>query len=216
MRLNTVGIGRHGWRLAILATAFTVHSAWADVGPYVGIEGGWTHPLNTPAKYNDGFVEGATLGYALPGHLRPEFEVDYRRNNVHGEDAATSNISMMGNLWYDFETPSNYFYFGAGIGENHLKSTLGQASDTADAFAYQFGIGAGYKLSHQLLIGVDYRYLATATRSTFTFGALQVKGHLHSQAVMIGLRYNFGGYWDPLAPERSERAVRVVPLSSGD
>lgn len=201
--------------------------ASAAVGPYVGIEGGASLDIDTnvytggnkqTVKFHNGLVGGATVGYALPGHLRPELEINYRRNTIKNGGGAFSAIAMMGNLWYDYDTRSSYFYLGAGIGDAHLKLSLSQphASDSDDGFAYQFGAGAGYFINPHLAVGVDYRYLQTAARGSFDFGSAGTKARFRSQTVMLGLRYNFGEIWNPLAPRQAQTAPHVVPLSGSD
>lgn len=243
---------------AILLLAVGVSSsALAEVGPYVGIEGGWTHNVSTSMEstttftpnglgqqpsttssrhktmFHQGFIEGATFGYALPGHLRPELEFDYRRNTVKGEDAAISAYTMMGNVWYDFEQNNSYFYLGAGIGDAHVRLSdyAIDRHDTDDLFAYQFGVGAGFLINKCWAVGVDYRYLNTVSDGRFVFGnygatdpssgssgtaRTQVRSGFRGQSVMLGVRYNFGSLWDPLNPYREERPVQVVPLDSGN
>ncbi len=211
---------------ASLSLALIFSSAvFADVGPYVGIEAGLgtrlgeNINLNSPqgkAKFHDGFVEGLTVGYALPGHLRPELELDYRRNTLKQQDAAQSAFTAMGNFWYDFEEHASYFYLGGGVGLAHVKFTVRQQDGSDNLFAYQLGVGAGYLLSHQLAIGVDYRYLSTPMHGDFDIGNSTLHSHFRAQAIMLGLRYNFGVFWDPLNPYSQQRPVRVVPLDSGN
>ena len=239
---------------ALCVWAVSTAPAFAEVGPYIGVESGLSIDLdvnpnsrttftasnsNTSStteslsreRFNDGMMNGLTFGYALPGHLRPELEVAYRRNNVQGADQALSALTAMGNLWYDFEARTSYFYLGGGIGDAHLKLSDGPfGGATNDVFAYQFGTGAGYFITPQISIGVDYRYLATSSRASFDYGPFAavnssgqsgtVRAHsdarFRSQSIMLGLRYNFGSVWDPLNPYRQERSVQVVPVDSGN
>ncbi|HEU0196399.1 MAG TPA: outer membrane beta-barrel protein, partial [Nevskiaceae bacterium] len=171
-------------RLGVGAVALcAVLPALAEVGPYVGLEAGFSINPRMPltqsstlttttssgsitssgtahgdVDMSNGAVGGATFGYALPGHLRPELEVNYRRNTAKDTGTGVSAIAVMGNVWYDFEQNHSYFYMGGGIGDLHLHMTVDDHGDTSDAFGGQLGAGAGFFITPQLSVGVDYRY----------------------------------------------------------
>src|SRR5262249_54036613 len=76
-----------------------------------------------------GFCPGYTLsgsvGFGFETQLRPEFEINYRRNNVDktsgpGSSGHTGNfneLGFMGNLFYDFDTHTGLTpYIGVGLG----------------------------------------------------------------------------------------------------
>lgn len=238
---------RRPLQVAVLtaATTFALPAA-AEIGPYLGVEAGWSANLDqaldarvsqagstlatgsTRVVFHNAFVGGATAGYALPGHLRPELEVNYRRHAFHGGRGAVGAIAVMGNVWYDFEERGSYFYFGGGLGDLHLKLSgnftgVGSDSDTDDVLGYQFGGGAGFFVTPQLSVGLDYRYTVGAQKADYAFGPyaanngpvqLKIRSRYRSQAVLLGIRYNFGRIWNPLNVTESQRPVRVVPLES--
>jgi OOP family OmpA-OmpF porin len=101
-------------------------------------------------KFKDGYAFGLTTGYAMPNGLRPELEVDYRRNTLDSLDLNVSNVdyastdvggheaayTVMGNLWYDVKSQDGLFsfvhpYIGGGVG--WARVGLQDISATTDA-----------------------------------------------------------------------------------
>lgn len=235
--------------IGVVALVATLPAA-AEIGPYVGLEAGWsanpdapftetvnqatTQPPSTlkttvhgSARFSSGMVGGATFGYALPGHLRPELEVNYRRNSVSETGVGFSAIAIMGNLWYDFEQNHTYFYVGGGLGDLHLHFSHEDHGDSTDAFGGQVGAGAGFFLTPQLSIGINYRYAMAFAHSDFKLGptsvqradgsiitsSLRERIRYRSQTVMLGFRYSFGGFWNPAGVgARPPLPPRVVPV----
>jgi outer membrane protein OmpA-like peptidoglycan-associated protein len=119
-------------------------AAYAGNGWYVGLEGGF-NTLNPQdfriygsypqpgtvagnVKSKDGYLAGFITGYAFQFGLRPELELDWRRNDyrsmtlidgspadyIHGYE---NTDTAMGNLWFDFfKSRSFHPYLGGGVG----------------------------------------------------------------------------------------------------
>lgn len=210
--------------------------AAAETGPYIGLEVGQSLNPGSPIEesvngvsasgmldYGNGLMGGMTFGYALPGHLRPELEVTYRRNSVNSVGVSTPNVTVgdvngavsavnaMGNLWFDFESRGAYFYFGGGVGILHLHATTDAFSDTTDTFGGQLGVGIGVFLTPQFSMGIDYRYLSGFSHSDFYDNGRHLRTLYRSQAIMLGFRYSFGRVWNPL-DSGPPAPVRVVPV----
>lgn len=200
--------------------------AVAEIGPYLGVEAGASiNPkaavrvtsggtLATDAfSFRSGLVGGAVAGYALPGHLRPELEVNYRRNNVKNTGLGVSAITIMGNAWYDFEANRSYFYLGGGIGDLHLRLSGGGTGATDDVFGGQLGTGAGFFATPELSLGIDYRYAMGFSRASYTNATQRIQLRYRSQTVMLGIRYSFGDVWRPFMMDApAPEPVHVVPL----
>ena len=147
--------------------------AQAGNGPYIGVEGGanWQAPQNfdfgggvdATAKFKHpfdaGYIGGLTFGYGTAIGLRPELELDYRRNDIKSFAGASISgyenaYTAMGNLWYDIKTPTGFFsvvhpYFGGGVGGARfaVRNTPGN-NDFSTKFAYQGGAGLGFDNNH--------------------------------------------------------------------
>ena len=225
--------------------------ASAGEGLYLGLEGGANFGL--PQKYNiygynglfnvpdgtyvstttlkTGWIGGLVGGYSFANGLRPELEIDYRRNDYkhqqlrNGTDASNvggfvNTDTAMGNIWFDFFKSSwIHPYIGGGIGaariairhptfnNNNLRSWF----DTA--FAYQGGAGVNVDLSRHISLSLDYRYIQTE-KGEFNLLNDQpntmIKTNYRAHSAMLGLKYSFGGEdAPPVAPP--EPPVAVVP-----
>ena len=129
--------------LGLAAFAATPGIAFADDGPYIGVEAGAN--FHRPQGYvqggnnvetlhfDTGWVGGLVAGYAFPIGLRPELELNYRTNALreglsgggvgHDQDANGYQAAegVFANLWYDVKMPSGIFstvhpYIGGGVG----------------------------------------------------------------------------------------------------
>ncbi len=218
--------------------ACAVPSAQADDGWYTGLEGGvnWmvpsearahsllTSPLGGTTEQSfqfdhyPGWVGGLTTGYAFPNGLRPELELDYRRNDfsrlVVGGLAPDANGDVatetaIANLWYDFKSDHGMFrvvhpYIGAGGGvarvNLHNLAPAGGAviaDDHDTVLAYQGGAGIGFDLAPRLTMSLDYRYVGTE-RGNYgaAAGAIPpgdtstpISAGYNTSSMMLGLRY---------------------------
>lgn len=211
---------RHcGWGLALaLATVILMvaRPAAAETGPYIGAQIGLSTLSNSPGEgFDSGYVGGGSFGYALPGHLRPELAVNYAHNGVKGASDASANlITVMANVWYDFEYSHTYMYFGAGAGYIHAHASgsasrfsVGGGSANESTGGGQVGFGAGFFLTPAVSMGIDYRYVIP-----FNQGKIEAR----AQSLMVALRISFGSHWNPLDNNAHARPVRVVPVQGGD
>ena len=205
-------------RASLLACAPLV--AQAGDGPYIGVEDGlnWESPQDyrndgsviDRLHFNRGWAAGLIGGYSFANGLRPELELDYRRNNLNHDEFAPAGgndnaDSVLANLWYDFKAPSGLFsvvhpYLGGGAGavrSYYHDATLdgaGIASDYATEFGYQAGAGVGFDVTPRLTLSVDYRHL-WINRGSFhdTFTApLDVEQRYLGNTALLSMRYSFG------------------------
>ncbi|GAC1629867.1 MAG: hypothetical protein NVS9B10_21650 [Nevskia sp.] len=164
-------------------------------------------------RFDAGFVGGLTLGYATKFGLRPELELDYRRNdirkfvtplgsttNTKGFDNAYTGFT---NLWYDFKQPTGLFsiihpYIGGGVGIARVGirhfdgGGVLPINDFKAVFAYQGGAGVGFKLTDNLSSSIDLRYVET-DRGNFNSRGSEVRARYRASSAMLGIKYSFGG-----------------------
>jgi len=211
---------------AVCASLAVPLLAHAGDGPYVGVEGGanWQSPqnfdsnsvlLNGDAKFKHpfdaGYIGGLTFGYGTSIGLRPELELDYRRNDVKsfngfGASGFENAFTAMGNLWYDFKRPTGLFsvvhpYLGGGVGGARvaIRGATPQ-NDFSTKFAYQGGAGVGFDVTPNLTLSADWRYLQTAHASYDLGAANDASARYRSQSAMLGVRYSFGAQPTPPPP----------------
>jgi opacity protein-like surface antigen len=140
------------------------------------------------ATADTGFVLGAAVGLHLDNWLngvRTEFEVSYRRNDVHGDWSETSDgtdigpfvghestFAMMVNAWYDIDIGSKLRpYIGGGVGAAvAMNSGVIIDVDGGEGFvderfdnryfgmAWQLGVGGHYEVMPGVDLGLGYRY----------------------------------------------------------
>lgn len=144
--------------------------------------GGDTLTVNTGS--DGGFVVAGAVGFSL-GHVTPglrvEAEVAYRENQVDGFFTAVPNggfgtgtlnydhsaLSVLANVWYDFDLGDVSPYIGGGIGWADVEAD-GNFADAGpavypfsfsdDGFAWQLGAGINFDISPNMKLGVGYRY----------------------------------------------------------
>lgn len=132
-----------------------------------------------------GFIVSGAIGYSLNNvmqGLRAEVEVAYRENQVDGLwfsdnvagvggldsgalDYDHSTVSVMANVWYDFNVGAVTPYVGGGIGwaDTDLDGTYAGGDNTVlafsdNGFAWQLGAGVNFDISPNMKLGVGYRY----------------------------------------------------------
>jgi OmpA-OmpF porin, OOP family len=143
-----------------------------------------------------GFIVGGAVGMSLNQFmqgLRVEAEVGYRQQNVNGVfssaiittvggpttpstsaygllDYDHSTLSVMANVWYDFNVGGVTPYIGGGIGwaqteveGNYLVTGPGAPgavpfSFDDNGFAWQVGAGVNFDIAPNMKLGVGYRY----------------------------------------------------------
>jgi OOP family OmpA-OmpF porin len=193
--------------------------ATAGDGPYLGIEGGvnWESPQNLDIDgtivdrlhFADGWTAGVIAGYATKSGLRPELELDHRRNDVHRDlyDFSVSGSenadSAMANLWYDLKLPEGplhvfHPYLGAGAGalrsdfRNVAIGGIGTSADHDTKFAWQAGAGVGVDVTRNVTVSADYRYLES-NRGSFNVDISPAwQAPYRTQTALLSVRYSFG------------------------
>jgi len=110
-------------------------------------------------------------------------------------------IGFMANGYYDFDMGSNWVPFvmaGVGAAKVTLDGELDatsidgpvinyNASDTV--FAYQAGVGLGYKISSATTLNLSYRFIGTDNLS-FTDAGREVRAENQSHNMMVGITYS--------------------------
>jgi outer membrane protein OmpA-like peptidoglycan-associated protein/outer membrane protein W len=216
--------------------------AYPKQGWYVGLGGGVSFEQDTDAtiggvtnklEFDPGFALSGDIGYGFENQLRPEFEINYRRNTVDkvsGPGAGLRNghistVGFMGNLFYDFDTRSGLTpYIGGGAGGALISGDragfiVGGASiDNQDfQFAYQGIAGLSYEISERLDATADYRYFATLDPNYKTGSGVGVSdGTYATHNFIIGLRYIFGvphHLPEPVTMRTAPRNVQVIPAA---
>lgn len=213
-----------GASLAVFALAMglSVGVAKADQTPgwYVGVLGGVNMMDTVDSTYNDnagtgdeanefdfktGFGGGALVGYDF-GSFRLQGDVIYRRNKgdtefyqgatTDADFASTATVAPMLSVLYDIETGTDFTpYVGAGIGAAHVKFNYDGDSGSTWSVAYQGVAGVNYDITSNLLIGAEYRYLATpgVDFDAMYFDGADTKDFESSNhSLFLGLTYKFG------------------------
>jgi opacity protein-like surface antigen len=182
------------------------------------VDGGLV-PLALPNKvsFAAGSALGGVVGYDFVGP-RIELEGVARQNNgTVSFNSARANIgsgainvsqtSVMANVYYDFMAEQAFTpYVGAGAGVAFVNTTIGgqildlpfDINSTSTQFAYQYMIGAGYKIAPNLRVNLEGRYYATTAPSlqgTVSLGnSLPLAGSYPngSITVLASLQYKLG------------------------
>jgi OOP family OmpA-OmpF porin len=225
MKRNTVRFYAPAAMCLAFAASVPV-AAHADSGWYMGAEGGvnWM-PRQSHATagshefsldYDTGWIGGLTTGYAFENGLRPELELDYRRNSIatlflngmaNPASGRAYTESAFANLWYDIKTNGGFFsvfhpYLGIGGGVarvnfGNLATNAGPVINDHDTvLAYQGGAGLGYDINRRLTLSLDYRFMGTE-KGDYNYsgavngfgGAQPVSVSYTTNSVMLGLRY---------------------------
>jgi OOP family OmpA-OmpF porin len=226
-----------------LAGASLPIMATAAAGPYLGLEAGPNWALGENAHqggvdvgtfhFHTGFSTGLVWGFASPWGIRPEFEFNYRRNDLKdatgfglgttGAGGFNDAYTAMGNLWYDFRMPSGIFsiihpYIGGGLGGArvalHHPSLDGAAlnGDHNYTFAYQGGAGLEYDLTPNVGLSADWRYLQT-NRNGYALGLAGGDTGLRyrAQTAMVGLKIGLWGTPPPPPPPPPPPVAEAAP-----
>ncbi|MBL6750486.1 MAG: OmpA family protein [Nevskia sp.] len=218
--------------------------AAAVEGPYFGIEAGPSWAMGENARQNGagigtlhfgtGYSGGLVWGYALPLGLRPELELNYRRNDLKdatgfglggpvGAGGFNDTYTAMANLWYGFSAPSGLFskvhpYFGGGAGgalvSLHHPSVGGMQFNNAHNYtlAYQGGAGVEFDVAPDVTVSADWRYLQT-NRNGYDLGVAGGDTDLRyrAQTAMIGLKIGLGATTPPPPPPPPQLAEAPPP-----
>jgi outer membrane protein OmpA-like peptidoglycan-associated protein len=159
--------------------AVTASSSLAQLpqGPYVRLEGGWSHPEDLSgsavtgipsgiAKLNEGYIFGLAGGYKIQ-KWRAELDLDYSEYGMRsgtnvfagsarqsGLGGSTSNLSFMLNGYYDLNTGTRFTpYIGFGIGGDYF--SLHQVK-TTQAPVRSIANSSDIVFAYQPIIGVAY------------------------------------------------------------
>jgi len=216
--------------LALLTAIAAASSAHADdmmaspQGLYLGLGVDYSMPRNTQIKGvandlsrdMDNSVGGmGALGWSYGNNWRTEAEIQYRDNDAKPSgDAAVWNGML--NAYYDFTNIGlGRFapYLGAGLGAARVDfGKVPAATSTLDdndwVFAYQGIAGVGYRLTDQLNVFADYRYLASMDGSYKLTNGTSVDAGYNEHQVMLGIRWNF---W---APQKQAQAPAPTPVAA--
>ncbi len=231
---------RLAWFSTTLASSITLvlipTIAAAGEGPYLGVEGGvnWESPQNLHSDgaildrlhFDDGWTAGVIAGYSTPFGLRPEIELDHRRNDVHRDEyglpvsGGENADSALANLWYDFKLPNGpqqrfHPYIGAGAGALRLQNRsvsiggIGTSADSDTKFAWQAGAGLGFDVTPRVTVSVDYRYLESDRGRFNVEFAPSWHEDYRTQTALLSVRYSFGS-----APRPAPAAPEPPPMPS--
>lgn len=217
--ISKMKLGRyqqHAIACSLLGAALICAPAFAqdEDQPATGLYVAGAVGAGRPAAIGDdksGILPTLSAGYAFANGLRPELEISYRYNSKSG--GAEHAASAIGNVWWDVWQDGYYFYAGGGFGATHLSASSNGVNGSDTLPAWQAGLGFGHSITGNLALGVDYRHLATVDKPRYNFQGQSFDGpHYMSNAVLLELRYSFGGSWSSPA-STSEAPVRVVPVS---
>jgi OmpA-OmpF porin, OOP family len=223
---------RHSWPWSVSAVVLISCPLMgrAGDGPYAGIEGGvnWQAPQDQNVgdlvidrlHYKAGWTAGVVGGYSFESGLRPELELDYRRNKFSSDLFGSSGShdhadSALANIWYDFKAPSGLFsvvhpYLGGGAGAVRFNNNTGALLGDDDnshydtEFAYQAGAGIGFDVTPHLTLSLDYRHLWSnrggfpAVLAPALVGPVSLEQRYVANTALLSVRYSFGS--EPAAP----------------
>lgn len=221
--------------LAVAALAF-----FAPVSAQAETPAGWYLGMNTnmsfqtkgdsdvsnvtnSIEYKDGWGISGYSGYAWGNGLRTEGELNYRHSSaddISGVNSGTAgggihNLSLMGNLLYDFDLDARITpYVGAGVGVSRVGAdnlrTINGATldDNRYKLAYQGIAGFSLDLEGNWAFTADYRYFATPNVKFDSNTGARGETENASHNIMMGVRYAFA---EPSAPA-PEPAPIATPM----
>ncbi len=167
--------------LGLAFLAFAAPSSFAQSGipngPYLRIEGGWSHPANMDgnapgqlvgsADRHEGFIAGGAAGYTF-GPWRAELDLDYSQNGMKSGSNAladggtadlrgnSSNFSFMVNGYYDIATGTRWTpYIGFGIGGTDF--SFDDVSTTSKTPNAAISNSSNVVFAYQPIVGLQYR-----------------------------------------------------------
>ena len=146
--------------------------------------------------------EPGSLAVLLPPNLRQDPAALDALKGTHPADGDLSSVSLMVDLYYDFDLGSRWKpYVGAGIGLSRISmtgysSTGQQTTDDDDTvFAYRVGGGLGYKFGgatdRPIIISLDFRHYATAD-PTFKGSVTGTPFDTEVGGYYVGVGFRFG------------------------
>jgi OmpA-OmpF porin, OOP family len=190
---------------------------------------------DTRGRFDDSYVGLGTAGYNFGNGFRTELEGGYRRNDVdHVRGAAPGSsggalgmYTVMVNGLYDFDVtrygvPSFGLvpHVGVGVGWaqprfDHASSFNGNSLSGKDnLFAYQGIVGVDYAVVPHVKMTLDYHYLGTDNGDfhvTPGNGSSSARTSITDQAVLLGVRYEFGEPPPAPMPAAAPPVTRPAP-----
>ena len=178
--------------------------------------------FNVDAEYDNGFVGLFGVGRQVRQNIRTELELGYRGNDIdqigglNGAGDVTA-WSFFANVLFDIPLGAAIKpYLGLGVGGLRLNAdgvtpVAGTIVDDSDlAFGLQGIAGLEYALTDRLNVNLSYRYLLATSADYKNSLGRNVDADYHAHAIMIGLRYSFGGP-ERMAQRMPEPAPRPAP-----
>ena len=177
------------------------------------------------AEFGGSYVGLGTIGWNFGNGFRAEVEGGYRRSDVTSKATGTAPgaasgalgmYTVMVNGLYDFDlaqygvqTYGVVPHLGVGVGWAGARFDHAGYQDRFDLsgqeslFAYQGIAGFDYKIAPQVKLSLDYKYLGT-DRGDFHLAqglvGTRASASIQDQAVLLGVRYEFGEPPPPPAP----------------
>jgi opacity protein-like surface antigen len=202
------------WRLP---ESFNLNSGWyvrGDVGYNWGrLDSATSAPGHVSPVDNDlgdSFVGGLGAGFKSRW-LRTDLTVDYSspakyRGTIATPDDVTAKISAVTALFNAYLDLGTWYhatpYIGGGVGTAYVTANdyvsavsppfSGDTSHSQWNFAWALMAGVGYRLSHNLMLDVGYRYVdfGDAKPKADANGAMTFKD-VAAHEVRVGLRWSF-------------------------
>lgn len=180
---------------------------------YIGLSAGLLMPNNSKmtdrngttadASYSNGFTLSGYAGHAFGNGLRVEGEVSYDMTQLDKfkvlglENKINSDlwsIGLIANGYLDLPVSKSFILYAvAGLGFKNINISSGTVSgaklwnqDSAIAFAYQLGVGSGFRINENIILDLSYRYLDTSS-----FKIDQITTDFSSHKILLGIRYLF-------------------------
>jgi OmpA-OmpF porin, OOP family len=176
------------------------------------------------SQFDGSYIGLGTVGWNFGNGLRAEIEGGYRRSDIDGvrgdgpgvAGGALGITTVMVNGLYDFDlgrygiaTYGFVPHLGVGVGWadarfDHAGPYNGETlSGHNDLFAYQGIAGVDYRLAPQVKLSLDYKYLGTENADYNVSPGLTggvARTSIQDQAVLLGIRYEFGSAPPPPQP----------------
>ncbi|MEM8686571.1 MAG: outer membrane beta-barrel protein [Pseudomonadota bacterium] len=180
-------------------------------------------PYTSTKKHKDGFIVGLAAGTCVfTDSVRGELEFAF--NNLPGRSINNTNpvfgafggglngsfdsYTILGNLWYDFYTNTDFTPFiGGGVGVGVVDSSLrvtggipGVFDDAGVGLAFQAGAGFKYDVAANIDLELSYRFrgivdfdLSQTNRVVAPFWGKLRGVDLFTHTVMGGITFKFDG-----------------------
>ena len=166
--------------------------------------------------YNTGYDVDVIGGYDF-GNFRLEGEVAHKRAGLDRlQEMSTPPDSFdvgghvtvwsaMLNGLADFDVGGVGLYAGAGVGRGWVKFSggddeFGGGDDSDSAWAYQIIAGGYVPVSHNVDLGLKYRYFATQRLKFGIDPGESLRSHFRSHSLLASLVFHFGSVAAPPPP----------------